>query len=436
MKPYMLLAAAAIALCGCSKSQTTQTTADTANQTQAAETAPNTKDTAMPSENCKPATSSNATTEMWAAANNAFGFEMLKATNPSSSVVVSPYSVERAMGMLLEGACGDTAAEIQKALKLPNANNNSQAGAEIEAEILKTLDDNHTIDIDNHLWIQQSYKLRDEYIQNVKKFYAAAPETVDFAGATEESRKHINDYIAQVTHDKIRDILPANAVTSLTRLILTNAVYFKGPWRHSFKENATQKADFRTAAGTIQVDMMHHTESHAFCETDKLVAFDMDFASANYSMMIMMPKIGATSDVAAALTDLEKDLSSISFKQIRAQMKSGQVSLYMPKFKVEFGASLKTMLRELGVQNAFSNPDFSAITGTRELYLDDVLHKAFIDVNENGAEAAAATAVVMKLRSALPMREPHTITVDHPFVFAIVEKSTQTILFVGRVTTI
>ena len=433
IKPCFLLAAAAIAFCGCSKSQSMQTSADAAVQTKAIESAPN---DAAPTADCKPTVTSNATTEMWAAANNAFGFEMLKATNPDFSVVVSPYSVERAMGMLLEGACGDTASEIQKALKLPQANNNSQAGAEIEANILKTLDEHHTIDIDNHLWIQQSYKLRDDYIQSVKKFYNATPENVDFAGATEESRNYINEFIAKATHDKIRDILPGGSVTPLTRLILTNAVYFKGPWLHNFNENNTNKADFKTATGTVQVDMMHHTASHAYSETDSLIAFDMDFGSADYAMMIMMPKINESSDVAVALADLENNLSSISFKQIRSQMKSGKVSLYMPKFKVEFGASLKAMLLKLGVQNAFTSPDFSAITGTRELFLDDVLHKAFIDVNENGAEAAAATAVTMTLRMALPQQDPPVIRVDHPFVFAIVEKSTQTILFVGRVTRI
>jgi serpin B len=431
MRKFGLLAAMGITFCGCSKSQSTQTTADAVVQTGAVENVAAATDTT-----CNRVHTANATRELWSAANNAFGFEMLRATKPGDSVVVSPYSVERAMGMLLDGACGDTAAEIQKALKLPDAGNNSQIGAEIEAEMLKTFDDKHTIDIDNHLWIQQSYALQSNYIDQMKLHYAATPESVDFAGATEDARKYINDFIAKATHDKIKEILPANAVTSLTRLILTNAVYFKGPWRNNFNESATTKADFRTAAGTQQVDMMHHTASHAVYEADQFVAFDMDFSAANYALMIVLPKADENTDVAAALADLEKGISSIVFKQIRAEMKSEQVALNMPKFRVEYGASLKELLIQLGVQSAFSTPDFSAITGNRELYLSDVLHKAFIDVNENGAEAAAATAVVMKLRSAMPMRKPISITVDHPFLFAIVEKSTQTALFLGRVTKI
>ena len=430
MRKLSILAAIMAMVCGCDKSTQTQTSADASVQTEAIEAAE------APA-SCRTTPSATADRDTWTAANNNFGFEMLRAVPATDSVVFSPYSVERAMGMLLDGACGKTAAEIMTALRLPDAGNNSQIGAEIEAEMLKTNGEQHTIDIDNHLWIEQTYALRDDYLEKMTQAYTAKPEFVNFSGAPNEARTKINDFIAQVTHDKIQNILPAEAVTALTRVILTNAVYFKGPWRNNFNEKLTDKADFRTDAGTVQVDMMHHTARHAAYIDDAVTAFDMDFAEANYALMIVMPNVAADeTKLSTALDNLTSKLDAASFKAMREKMSPTQVALNMPKFRIEYGASLKDLLRKLGVSAAFSSPDFSAMTDNRDLYLSDVLHKAFIDVNENGAEAAAATAVVMKLRAAIPQKDPLVITVDHPFAFAIVEKSTQTTLFAGRVTKI
>ena len=431
MKKNLLTAGLIIALtaCGCSKSQKTDTAAD-----QSTENAVSESTEKLPGSACQAAFESEMDMAAWTDANNSFAIDMLHEMPADKNTVFSPFSIERTMGMVLEGACGATASELRSALKLPEANHHSTAGHLVEQKLLAAQNDSQVLDIDNHLWVQDSYALLENYMNQMQSDYQAAPTSLDFIGSADSSRKTINEYISKATHEKINDILPEGSISSLTRLVLTNAVYFKAPWQHSFNPESTQKADFITPTGTIQVDMMRQSKSHRAYVSESLSAVDLDFENSPFSFMVILPRVGEDGDVTAALDRVEKTLSAAELRQIREQMSSQPVVLQMPKFKLEAGSSIRSLLEKFGVHLAFSHADFSGMSGVPDLYLSDVFHKAFIEVDEQGAEAAAATAAVMMKRS-MPA-PPLPITVDHPFLFSIIERETGTILFLGRMTSI
>lgn len=379
------------------------------------------------------ASSATISAEQWADANNAFGMTLL-AKMPAKTTVVSPYSVERAVGMVYEGACGDTAAEMRKALALPDASNLSLAGAEIEKAMLGNIAEGTTLAIDNRVWLEKTYVLLEDYVGRVKTAYNAAPTALDFKGDPDGSRIKINDDVAASTKDRIQNLLPPGTVDNLTRLVLTNAVYFKAPWMNAFVPEKTVKADFMGVAGTTSVDMMHHIKNHRVYMDDAFVAFDMDFTGGNYAFMVVLPKVAEGTSGADALKNVEAMLTADKMRQVRNQMDEIKVDLAMPKFKIEAGTVLGPILRELGMNLAFGGADFRGISGEKDLFISEVIHKAFIEVTEEGAEAAAVTAVVMKIRMIHHEDEPMKISVDHPFFFSIVEKSSGTALFVGHVT--
>ncbi len=370
----------------------------------------------------------------WVDANNAFGFSLLASVK--GTTVVSPYSVERCLGMVLDGARGETASEMRKALSLPDAGNLSQVGGEIEKNMLASRSDAMALNIDNHLWLQKDYVLLDDYKSRVKAAYDAEPTLVDFMADPVGARAQINQSVANSTNQKITEILPDGSVDGLTRLVLTNAIYFKAPWVEAFKVEKTNKQDFKGEAGTKSVDMMHQTVKHGYIETDAYQAFDMDFKESTYAFMVILPKIAEGATGSSALADVEQMMNAQALRAARNDMFETKLELSMPKFRIEADTPLASIMQQLGMVKAFGNADFTGISGKTDLHINQIYHKAYIEVTEEGAEAAAATAAVMKLRMA-PRPEPIIeVTVDHPFLYAIVEKSTGTALFVGRATDI
>lgn len=408
---------------GCSKNQTSETPAQATTTHEVVQNST--------ADACVVPTQGEATVEQWADANNAFGFKLLSKT--TGNVVLSPYSAMRALGMVYDGACGDTASGMRKAMSLPEAVNLSQIGAEIEKNMIVKDVEELTVNIDNRIWCEQSYALRDAYVADVKSHYGSAPESVDFVHNAEQVRLKINDLIAAATNDKIQNLLMPGTIDAMTRLVLTNAVYFKGQWSDTFKPEATHKADFRQKSGSIEVDMMRQTESYAIYTDEKVTAFDMDF-NGPFAMMVLMPNVEDNADVEAALTSLESQMTSAKLREIREGYHLESVSLSMPKFKQESTLPLTKWLADLGMGKAMSpDADFSRMTGSLDLTISSVLQKAYIAIDENGAEAAAATAVVMRLKSARRPATPIEITVDHPFLYVLIERTTGTALFMGRV---
>ena len=239
----------------------------------------------------------------------------------------------------------------------------------------------------------------------------------------------VNDWVAEETEDKIKDLIPKGAVNELTRLILANAIYFNGSWMHPFTESATSQEPFTLLDGTeTTVDMMKMGQTGlSYVQGENFQAVSLPYLSPDFSMLMLVPDEGQFSAI-------ESTLDADHLVSILSQMQSNQVALQMPKFDFETSTNANDALTALGMSEIFDpdTADFSGITEEEKLYVTDVLHKATITVDESGTEAAAATAVIMGIKSAIP-EDPISLVIDRPFLFLIRHEPTGTILFMGRV---
>jgi len=285
------------------------------------------------------------------------------------------------------------------------------------------------------LWAEQTYQFLAEYISTADRYYSAQTTNMDFVTKPDESRITINRWVEEQTEDKIKDLLPAGSIDPATRLVITNAIYFKGSWVKQFDEEKTTEENFRTGTGsTVRVPMMQRIDEDAiygYAETDSLQVLSMPYESDSgkeLSMLVLLPK-------GDNLTAVGHSLDTDTLSDLQQSLTSRQVMVYFPKFTMETKYSLPQTLSAMGMPTAFTGAaDFSGMDGARDLFIDDVIHQAFVELNEEGTEAAAATAVVMKL-SAMPVEEPVPVfRADHPFIFLIQDDDTGNILFMGRVT--
>ncbi|MFW6115773.1 MAG: serpin family protein, partial [Chloroflexota bacterium] len=282
------------------------------------------------------------------------------------------------------------------------------------------------LNIANAIWGQEDYEFLTSFLDLLAENYGAGLRILDFAGAPEESRAIINEWVSEKTEEKIKDLLPPGIINALTRLVLTNAIYFNAAWANPFEEEATEDGSFTLLDGTeVQLPMMRQVESFGYAEGSNYQAVELPYAGHEMSMVIALPGEGE-------LEAFEASLDATRVGAIIEELERQQVALTMPKFEYDARLSLAETLAALGMPVAFSGEaDFSGMTGSGGLFISEVVHKAFVSVDEEGTEAAAATAVVM-VESAAP-GEPVEMTVDHPFIFLIRDVETGTILFVGRV---
>lgn len=367
-------------------------------------------------------------------ASNAFALGLYhQLSGTQGNLFYSPYSIFQALMMTYAGAAGVTAEQMSAALYLPitdvsvhatmNALNASllkqQQAADPSAQPL-------ILTIANALWGQAGFSFDQAFLDTLSANYAAGLRLVDFS-KPEEARALINTWVAAQTNDKIRDLIPAGVLDEMTRLVLTNAVYFKGAWRSQFDTQATRNEPFYNADGVAtDVAMMHQYLTTGAIQNGNLTAIRLPYENGDCAMIILMPTQGS-------LTEFETGLSVQSLTDVMSQLNSSSasVNLGLPKFTFDASFSLSDMLKSLGMPNAFDPTlaDFSGMTAADKLFIQDVLHKAYVDVNEEGTEAAAATAVIVGTTS-MPS-EVLEITFDHPFVFAI--ECQGTLLFLGRV---
>ena len=367
------------------------------------------------------------------AGNNEFAFDLYKKigseeTNTGKNIFFSPYSISTALGMTYAGARGETERQMAAVLHFSP----DQAAVHGAFRDLATSVDgtgkSYQLSVGNALWGQQNYPFDSDFLSLISKYYAGGFNTVDFVRETEASRVKINRWVADKTADKIQNLLQQGDISNLTRLVLTNAIYFKSNWATPFEKTMTRPALFKVdAATTREVQMMARTGPLPYVENEQLQAVELPYAGNDLSMLVLLPK----TDISV----LEQQLSLQQLDELQAQLKPTPVSLYLPRFKFDARYALqdKKYLPAMGMVDAFDErlADFSGLTGNKELFISGVFHKAFIDVNESGTEAAAATAVVVGLKSMPP---PSTIfRADHPFVFLIRHQSTGSILFLGRV---
>jgi serpin B len=375
-----------------------------------------------------------------AGANNLFAYDLYAtlANTPAGAgqnLFYSPFSISSALALAGEGAKGKTADEIFSVFHLPKDDTVRQSGFAGIYEGINTPDTGYTLRTANALWAEKSYPFLPAFTSTARTYYFANVTNLDFKNTPEESRAAINQWVEQKTENKIQDLLPSGSISPLTRLVITNAVYFNGTWARPFDASRTQDADFRTGTGTsVTVRMMQDSGEAAeypYTETDSVQYIELPYAHTTgkaLSMIVILPK---GSDIKPA----EAVLNSSTLSALQDSAHSRRVMLYFPKFRMDTEYRLPDTLSAMGMPTAFTAgaADFSGMDGTRNLSISDVIHKAYIDVNEQGTEAAAATGVVMVEAAVARKETPPVFRADHPFIFLIQDKETGTILFIGRV---
>ncbi len=364
-----------------------------------------------------------------AMANNQFAFDMYEYYgNESGNVFFSPYSISTALAMTYEGAKAETAQEIMEVFNYPEKPVLRDGSHAIYQEINRK-DKGYKLHTANALWAERDYHFLESYFDTITTYYGGNIKNMDFRNKPDDSRTEINDWVELQTEGKIRDLIPPGVINPMTRLVLTNAIYFKGTWETRFNETLTEKASFTTPAGSVDVDMMERTGKEAefnYFEDSDAQIIELPYSGEDLSMLVILPK--------GNLADVESNLDAEKLSMWMDSLEMQQVDLFLPKFKFETKYLLKGTLSDMGMPIAF-NPgkaDFTGMDGTNDLFISNVIHQAFVEVNEEGTEAAAATAVVIEA-TAIPIEETPVFRADHPFIFVIQQKNTGNILFMGKV---
>jgi serpin B len=374
------------------------------------------------------------------AANNRFAFDLYSRLADDqkytgSNLFFSPYSISSALAITYEGARGKTANEIRSVFYFPENDTARREGYRILNAGINSGDSSYSLRTANALWAEKTYPFLTDYVGIGERYYGANTTNLDFKGHPEDSRITINTWVEDKTEDRIKELIPAGAIDPMTRLVITNAIYFKGDWVKQFDKNKTTDAEFRTTSQkTVKVPMMQRTDEDAlylYAENSDLQILSMPYehtTGKELSMIVLLPKTDN-------LTTTEASLSADTLSAMQQSAESRRVMVYFPKFTLKTKYSLPDTLGIMGMPMAFTgNADFSGMDGTKDLLISDVIHQAFVDVNEEGTEAAAATAVVMKLAAAPANPEPVPVfRADHPFIFIIQDDETGSILFMGRV---
>jgi serpin B len=369
--------------------------------------------------------------------NSAFAFDLYRALSDSpENLFYSPYSISLALAMTYAGAAGGTEKQMANALhftlaqdKLHPAFNSLDLDLKTRGQGAKDKNgEGFKLNVANAIWGQKDYKFQTSYLDLLAVNYGAGLRVVDFIHSADPSRLTINQWVSDQTSGKIKDLIPQGAVDQLTRLVLTNAIYFNAAWQTPFQKEGTANGPFHPLAGNdVTAPFMKQTSSFNYNQGANFQAVELPYDGRELSMVVLLPAAGQ-------FKPFENLLTSQQNENILGGLKPGQVILSMPKFKFESSFSLKKALESLGMPVAFTpDADFSGMTGKKELLITDVLHKSFVAVDEAGTEAAAATGVIVGT-TAMPIG-PVEIKVDRPFIFFIRDIKSGTILFVGRVLT-
>ncbi|XP_061594897.1 leukocyte elastase inhibitor-like isoform X2 [Cololabis saira] len=334
--------------------------------------------------------------------------------------------------MVYLGARGETAAQMEKGLSLGSGGNVHADFQTLNADINSPAA-SYTLKLANRLYGEATANFLSTFLQDTEKFYQADLKTLDFLGNPESCREEINGWVEQQTHNKIKDLLQPGSVRSSTRLALVNAIYFKGNWKNRFDAASTQEMTFKINQNeTKPVQMMYQMKKLPYNYVPELglQILELPYVDEELSMFILLPE--ETEDGSDPLIKLEKELTAERLQEwtLRDNMDvHSEVLVHLPRFRLEQDYELNEPLARLGVTDLFSaRADLSGMSGDGGLYLSTVVHKAFVEVNEEGTEAAAATAGMVAF---CMLREEH-FTADHPFLFFIQHNKTRTILFLGR----
>ncbi|AEH36390.1 serpin family protein [Halopiger xanaduensis] len=388
--------------------------------------------------------------------NVAFSFDLLarlRATTPDENLFFSPYSVSVALAMTYGGARDETATEMADALhyELEGESLHGAFGS-LEAELEQRNEDGRTVETAgqtdeeneededdlgfqissaNAVWPDESFQLDEAYVDLLEAHYGSGQHRVDFSGSPDEARREINGWVEERTNDRIEDLLSASAVNRTTRLVLTNAVYFRAAWEHDFASASTEPAPFAGIDGSeTEVEMMHQTTELPYAEIGGHQLVELPYANDDTSMVVILPAEGE-------FESFEESLTTDRLATMLEETSRPRVDLTMPKFGIESKFELAAEMKKLGMERAFGrDADFSGMVESdgSGLSIDEIVHQSFIEVDEDGTEASAATAVVMGTDgSGGGPADRVEMTVDRPFLFYIRDRPTETPLFVGRI---
>ncbi|XP_036612020.1 serpin B6-like [Trichosurus vulpecula] len=357
-------------------------------------------------------------------------FKKISEEDTSQNVFYSPLSLYCALAMVLDGAKGNTAAQIQQVLSLNKGTDVHQSFQSFLAEANKS-GSQCLLRIANRLFGEKTRDFIPSFKESCQRFYHSDMEELDFANAPEEARKHINKWVEEKTEGKITELLANDSINSMTSLVLVNAIYFKGKWEKQFDEGKTTEKMFKISKEKqIPVQMMFQKST-----------FSMTYIGEVFTKILVLPYVGGQMDMVILLPDERTDLKTLG-KGLTSEkladwlnpemMDETEVEVFLPRFKLEENLDMEFILRKLGMSDAFdgSMADFSGMSAGNDLYLSKVIHKAFVEVNEEGTEASSATAAVMMKRCA---RFTPQFLVDRPFLFLIRDNSSKNILFLGKV---
>jgi len=364
--------------------------------------------------------------------NRAFAFDLYRRlAKPDENLFFSPFSISTALAMTYAGARGETKTEMQNTLHFALPEPALHAAFNGASLALKTRADDVAQDgsgtgfdlrVVNQAFGQRGYPFLDEYLGVLAQNYGSGMISVDF-GDSEATRVSINGWVEDQTEERVKDLLPPGALTVDTRLVLTNAIYFKASWASQFKLEDTVDAAFHAPAGERTVPMMNQQVVADYAEGDGYQAVELPYVSAAVRMLFILPSEGQFEAFSSSLDDAV-------LSQIRSGLMESEVTLGLPRFSFESENPLKAPLQALGMSLPFNDADFTGIAGGIEpLFIDEVYHKAFVGVDEEGTEAAAATAVVVNTESAKPSVQ---VTFDRPFVICLYDQPTGQILFLGQ----
>ncbi|HET8523212.1 MAG TPA: serpin family protein [Thermomicrobiales bacterium] len=378
------------------------------------------------------------------AGNTGFAFDLYAVVRQSmnGNLIFSPYSISQALAMTYAGARGETATQMAETLSFQlsqpgldgafhdlNADLVARGNAREDPKYGQAA---RGLRIANGLWGEQTYPLSESYSALIERSYGAGLQSTDFNGAPEAAREHINEWVAKQTEDHIKNIVPEGGITAATRLVLANAIYFYGPWQSTFSTGDTQDGDFFLVDGTtVTVPFMSQRVHLPYTNADGFQVIEFPFEGSSFTFTVILPDKGRFDAVEATFDPgaLNEALRHLTDTDVRVSL---------PKFRFNYDTDLANTLRSMGMTDAFDprRADFSGMldgTPPEPLFIGGVLHSAFISVDENGAEAAAATVVGMVGSAAPSQTEPLEVRIDRPFICAIRDTETGALLFMGRV---
>ena len=363
---------------------------------------------------------------------NVFAFNMYEEIlkNVDDNLVISPFSISTAMAMTYGGSGEETKDQMSKTLLFDRDMENFHKEFNEHVKMLEELaEEDIEFNIANGMWLQHDYPFLESYIETIQKYYGPVLHEADFKVDQEKERKEINNWVSDKTNQKIEDLISKGVLVKDTRLVIVNAIYFLSNWLEEFDKELTRKRDFHIdEETTVETEFMRKDDTFKYFEDEHAQVLEIPYSGEDFSMMLILPRENL------GLSEFEAKLDNKKYEKYTDSLSKNEVNLLFPKFKMRSKANLEGLLTQMGMPQAFSNKaDFSRMTSEDDLKIDQVIHEAFIEVDEEGTEAAAATAVSIVVKSARPDEERIIFRADRPFKFFIKDNKTNTILFMGRV---